>query len=64
MYFQGKLNQNAPITLRALDDRRQLNLSVKNLVKEIKTFDLPQDKMIQPSSLRDINDILPLLLFF
>lgn len=46
MYLQGKLNQNAHITLRALEDWQQLNLSVKNLVKELKTFDLPVDEMI------------------
>lgn len=33
MYLQGKLNQNARITLKAKDDWQQLNLSVKNLVK-------------------------------
>lgn len=47
MYLQGKLNQNAHITLRALQDWQQLNLSVKNLVKELKTFDLPVGKIIQ-----------------
>lgn len=64
MYLQGKLNQNAHITLKALEDWQQLNLSVKNLVKELRTFDLPADKMIQTSRVRDINGILPLLLFF
>lgn len=62
MYLQGKLNQNAHITLRALKDWQQLNLSVKNLVKELKTFDLPMGKMILPSRGGDINGILPLLL--
>lgn len=47
MYLQGKLNQNAHITLRALEDWQQLNLSVKNLVKDLKTFDLPVSKMIR-----------------
>lgn len=49
MYLQGKLNQNAHITLRAPEYWQQLNLSVKNLVKELKTFELPVSKMIQPS---------------
>lgn len=57
MYLQGKLNQNAHITLKALEDWQQLNLSVTNLVKELKTFDLPAGKMIEPSGVRDINGI-------
>lgn len=40
-YLPGKSNQNTHITLRAQEDWQQLNLSVKNLVKELKTFDLP-----------------------
>lgn len=39
--FAGQIESNAHITLRALQDWQQLNLSVKNLVKELKTFELP-----------------------
>lgn len=46
MYLQAKLNQNAHMTLRVPEYWQQLNLSVKNLVKEVKTFDLPVGKMI------------------
>lgn len=67
MYLQGKLNQNAHITLRALEDWQQLNLAVKNLVKELKTFDLPFDKIISQCTVEDIYGciygyIFPLLL--
>lgn len=41
MYLPGKSNQNTHITSRAPEDWQQLNLSVKNVVKELKTFDLP-----------------------
>lgn len=47
MCLPGKLNQNAHITLRALEDWQQLNLSVKNSVKELKTFDLAVGGILQ-----------------
>lgn len=47
MYLRHKLNQNAHIALQALKYWQQLNLSVKNLVKELKTFDLQNDLIIQ-----------------
>lgn len=47
----------------ALEDWQQLNLSVKNLVKELKTFDLPVGKMIWPSRVRDIYCIVAFLLW-
>lgn len=36
MYFEAQLNQNAHITLCALERRLQLNLADRNLVKELK----------------------------
>lgn len=47
----------------ALEDWQQLNLSVKNLVKELKTFDLPVGKMIWPSRVRDIYCVVAFLLW-
>lgn len=60
VFAGGKLNQNAHITLRAPEDWQQLNLSVKNLVKELKTFDLPVRTMI-PTVQRgkDIYGVVP-----